>query len=141
MARPRKSKITEHDITEEQRARLADKFMFHGPGMAEPVTGASFAEIMQKMDKLPATEDPRPVLTAAYIEETVTTVREIECREAWIDVLAEALKPFAEHGRALRRTDPRGGARKELYEGGRNSVLRLGDFDRAVSALEKLNGH
>jgi hypothetical protein len=63
-----------------------------------------------------------------------------ELDHAWISELAEALKPFAEHGKALRRTDPRGGARKELYEGGRNSVLRLGDFDRAVQAMEKL-GH
>ena len=64
-----------------------------------------------------------------------------ELDHAWIAELAEALKPFAEHGRQLRRIDPRGGARKELYEGGRNSVLRLGDFDRAMQALEKLNGH
>jgi hypothetical protein len=64
----------------------------------------------------------------------------VENNHAWIDELAEALRPFAEHGRALRKTDPRGGARKEMYEGGRNSILRLGDFDRAVQAMEKL-GH
>lgn len=61
-----------------------------------------------------------------------------ELDHAWISELAEALKPFAEHGKALRKSDPRGGARKELYEGGRNSILRLSDFDRAAAVMEKL---
>ncbi len=93
---------------------------------------------MARPRKAAAETQTGPALTAEYIEETVNTVREIACMEAWVTELAEALKPFAEHGKALRKSDPRGGARKEMYEGGRSSVLRLGDFDRAVQAMEKL---
>jgi hypothetical protein len=44
--------------------------------------------------------------------------------------LEEALRPFAAHGVRLRRGDRMGAARKLVYDQG-ESVLLLGDFDRA----------
>ncbi len=56
---------------------------------------------------------------------------ELETRVAELEA---ALRPFAIMGRKLRRTDPRGGARKILLDQGGHE-LTLGDFDAAMRAL------
>jgi len=62
----------------------------------------------------------RPRKDAAPNMELETRIAELEA----------ALRPFAEHGALLRKTDRLGAPRKQLYDLGR-SILTLGHFDAA----------